>query len=91
MWETDILVGHDRMLVSVRGLPVGLEGDLIIASHLTEVLLQLPEELLVTLSLVQGTKGMKVGKLIPGDGLKQLERGNNVRNSQNTTIKKGLQ
>lgn len=60
------------MLVSVRGLPVGLEGDLVIASHLTEVLLQLPEELLVTLSLVQGTEGVKVGKLLPGDGLKTV-------------------
>lgn len=67
----------------MRGLPVGLEGDLVIASHLTEVLLQLPEELLVTLSLVQGTEGVKVGKLIPGDGLKQLERGNNGKNSHN--------
>lgn len=53
------------------GLPVWLEGDLVIARHLTEVLLQLPEKVLVALSLIQRHKGMDVGKLSPGDGLKK--------------------
>lgn len=51
-------------------LPVWLEGDFVIARHLAEVLLQLSEKFLVALSLIQRHKGVDVGKLPPGDGLK---------------------
>lgn len=57
-------------------LPVGLEGDLVVARHLTEVFLQLPEELLVALGLVQRHEGVDVGELPPGDGLNKQTRGN---------------
>lgn len=50
--------------------PVWLEGDVVIASDLTEVPLQLSEELLVAISLIQRHEGMNVGKLPPGDRLK---------------------
>lgn len=56
-------------------LPVGLEGDLVIARHLTEIPLQLSEELLVALCLIQRHKRVDVGKLPPGDGLKKGEQG----------------
>lgn len=49
--------------------PVWLEGDFVVAGHLTKILLQLSEELLVTLRLVQWHKGVNVGKLLPGDWL----------------------
>lgn len=52
-------------------LPVWLEGDVVIAGHLTEVLLQLFEELLVAFGLIQRHKGVDVGKLPPGDWLKK--------------------
>ena len=55
--------------------PVGLEGDLVIARHLTEVPLQLSEELLVALCLIQRHERVDVGKLPPGDGLKKEEQG----------------
>lgn len=51
--------------------PVWLEGDVVVASHLTEVPFQLSEELLVAISLIQRHEGMNVGKLPPGDGLKR--------------------
>lgn len=51
-------------------LPVGLEGDTVIARHLTEVLLQLFKENLVAISLIQRHEGVDVGKLAPGDWLK---------------------
>lgn len=53
------------------GSPVRLEGDLVVARHLAEVLLQLPEELLVALGLLQRHKRVDVGKLPPGDRLRQ--------------------
>ena len=52
-------------------LPVGLKGDVVIACDLTQVPLQLPEELLIPLGLIQGHKRMHVGKLLPGDGLRR--------------------
>lgn len=60
---------HQRWVV-----PVWLEGDVVIACHLTEVLLQLSEELLVAVSLVQRHEGVDVGKLPPGDWLQGGEK-----------------
>lgn len=54
-----------------KGSPVWLEGDAVITCHLAEVLLQLSEQLLVAFSLVQRHKGVNVGKLPPGDGLRE--------------------
>lgn len=53
------------------GSPVRLEGDAVITCHLAEVLLQLSEKLLVAFSLIQRHKGVNVGKLPPGDGLRE--------------------
>jgi len=51
--------------------PVWLEGDLVIARQLAEVFLQLPEKFLIAFCLIQGHEGVDVGKLSPGDGLKE--------------------
>lgn len=51
-------------------VPVRLEGDVVIAGHLTEVPLQLSEELLVAIGLIQRHEGVDVCKLIPGDWLR---------------------
>lgn len=58
-------------------LPVWLEGDVVIARHLTEVPLQLSEELLVAIGLIQRHEGVDVGKLPPGDWLKKKKKGEN--------------
>lgn len=56
------------------GSPVWLEGDFVVARHLTKIFLQLSEELLVTFCLVQRHKGVNVGKLVPGDWLQERRR-----------------
>lgn len=56
---------------TTKVVPVWLEGDVVIAGHLTEVPLQLFEELLVAISLIQRHEGVDVGKLIPGDWLRR--------------------
>lgn len=53
------------------GSPVRLEGDAVITRHLAEVPLQLSEKLLVAFSLIQRHEGVNVGKLPPGDGLRE--------------------
>lgn len=63
----------------LSGSPVWLEGDFVVAGHLTQILLQLSEELLVTFCLVQGHKGVNVGELVPGDWLQGGERSVFVR------------
>ena len=52
-------------------MPVGLKGDVVVACDLTQVPLQLFEELLIALGLIQGHKRVHVGKLLPGDGLRR--------------------
>lgn len=56
------------------GSPVWLEGDFVVSRHLTEIPLQLPEELLVAFRLLQRHKGVNVGKLLPGDWLREQRR-----------------
>lgn len=51
--------------------PVWLERDAVITCHLTQVLLQLSEKLLVAFSLIQRHEGVNVGKLPPGNGLRE--------------------
>lgn len=51
--------------------PVWLERDAVITCDLTQVLLQLSEKLLVAFSLIQRHEGVNVGKLPPGDGLRE--------------------
>lgn len=72
--QLDVQYGASCLLCATSasvGSPVWLEGDAVITRHLAEVLLQLSEKLLVAFSLIQRHEGVNVGKLPPGDGLRE--------------------
>lgn len=72
MFRSEVLVPFvTSQSVDLSGSPVWLEGDFVVSGHLTKILLQLSEELLVTFCLVQRHKGVNVGKLLPGDWLQE--------------------